>query len=89
MGICEDNDTKKNVDLETSEEVKEQETSFSKPGDNFNPKDWELPQKNGLYDPSLEKDACGVGFVVSIDGISSHKVRFFYMLSPVDKSIKG
>ena len=21
-----------------------------------------LPQKQGLYDPSLEKDACGVGF---------------------------
>lgn len=21
-----------------------------------------LPEKQGLYDPSLEKDACGVGF---------------------------
>lgn len=28
----------------------------------------------GLYDPQYEKDSCGVGYVVSIDGISSHKV---------------
>jgi len=34
-----------------------------------------LPAKQGLYDPSFETAACGVGFVVSIDGIPSHKVR--------------
>ena len=34
-----------------------------------------LPKKTGLYDPRLESEACGVGFVVSIDGIKSHKVR--------------
>lgn len=28
----------------------------------------------GLYDPQYEKDSCGVGYVVSIDGIASHKV---------------
>jgi glutamate synthase (NADH) len=33
-----------------------------------------LPNKIGLYDPILEKDACGVGFVVSIEGVSSNKV---------------
>lgn len=33
-----------------------------------------IPEKCGLYDPSLESDACGVGFVVSIDGARSHKV---------------
>jgi len=41
-----------------------------------------LPVKQGLYDPSYEKDACGVGYVVSIDGIPSNKVRVcavFYM----------
>lgn len=32
------------------------------------------PQAQGLYDPNYERDACGVGYVVSIDGISSHKV---------------
>lgn len=35
---------------------------------------WDLPPKDGLYDPELEKDACGVGFIVSIDGKSCHKV---------------
>ena len=33
-----------------------------------------LPNKIGLYDPVREKDACGVGFIVSIDGISSRKI---------------
>lgn len=35
---------------------------------------WSLPPKQALYDPTLEKDACGVGFIVSIDGKKSHKV---------------
>jgi hypothetical protein len=35
---------------------------------------WSLPQKQGLYDPALEHDACGVGFIVAIDGNRSHKV---------------
>ncbi|GIY36471.1 putative glutamate synthase [Caerostris darwini] len=33
-----------------------------------------LPLKQGLYDPKLEKDACGVGFVVNINGVASHKL---------------
>ncbi|TQS36117.1 hypothetical protein Golomagni_03442 [Golovinomyces magnicellulatus] len=33
-----------------------------------------LPVKQGLYDPSLEKDACGVGFTCNIKGIPSHKI---------------
>ncbi|KAF8441233.1 putative glutamate synthase Glt1 [Terfezia claveryi] len=33
-----------------------------------------LPLKQGLYDPELEKDACGVGFAAHIKGISSHKI---------------
>ena len=32
------------------------------------------PEKQGLYDPEYEKDACGVGYVVSIDGNASYKV---------------
>ncbi len=31
-----------------------------------------LPEKRGLYDPQLEHDACGVGFVVQINGAKSH-----------------
>ncbi|KAH8820452.1 amidophosphoribosyltransferase-like protein [Xylogone sp. PMI_703] len=33
-----------------------------------------LPVKQGLYDPSLEKDACGVGFACHIKGKASHKI---------------
>ncbi|KAI9595450.1 hypothetical protein BDF19DRAFT_385207 [Syncephalis fuscata] len=33
-----------------------------------------LPAKQGLYDPALEKDACGVGFIVNIKGQASHKL---------------
>ncbi|CCH44198.1 glutamate synthase (NADPH/NADH) [Wickerhamomyces ciferrii] len=33
-----------------------------------------LPVKQGLYDPEYEKDACGVGFVCNIKGVSSHKI---------------
>ena len=32
-----------------------------------------LPAKQGLYDPAYEKDACGVGFVVNMNGVKSHK----------------
>lgn len=28
----------------------------------------------GLYEPSFESDACGVGYVVNIDGVQSHRV---------------
>ena len=33
-----------------------------------------LPQQHGLYDPSQEKDACGVGFVAHIKGQRSHQI---------------
>ena len=32
------------------------------------------PEKQGLYDPAFEHDACGVGFVVDIKGRKSHKM---------------
>ncbi len=32
-----------------------------------------LPQKQGLYDPALEKDSCGVGFIAHIKGQPSHQ----------------
>ena len=34
----------------------------------------DAPHKQGLYDPAYEKDACGVGFVVDIQGRRSHKI---------------
>ncbi|XP_041354050.1 putative glutamate synthase [NADPH] [Gigantopelta aegis] len=33
-----------------------------------------FPPAQGLYDPQYESEACGVGFVVNIDGIKSHRV---------------
>ncbi|MBW0488414.1 hypothetical protein O181_028129 [Austropuccinia psidii MF-1] len=33
-----------------------------------------LPAPQGLYDPDLEKDACGVGFVCQIKGLPSHQL---------------
>lgn len=37
--------------------------------------DWEAPKAQGLYDPQNERDACGVGFIVAIDGRRNHKVN--------------
>ncbi|WAR06760.1 GLT1-like protein [Mya arenaria] len=34
-----------------------------------------LPKAEGLYSPEYESDACGVGFVVNIEGKRSHKHR--------------
>src|SRR5205809_5385574 len=33
-----------------------------------------FPQKQGLYDPRYEHDACGTGFVVDIEGRKSHDI---------------
>ena len=33
-----------------------------------------LPAARGLYDPSLERDSCGVGFVAHIKGQASHQI---------------
>ena len=53
----------------------------------FDEKSWKLPEAEGLYNPDLEKDACGVGFIVNIDGKKSHKVsekgRFFSVVPKI------
>lgn len=33
-----------------------------------------LPEKQGLYDPRNEHDACGVGFVAHMKGQKSHQI---------------
>ena len=33
-----------------------------------------LPAAQGLYDPSNERDACGIGFVANVKGKRSHEV---------------
>jgi len=32
------------------------------------------PEKQGLYDPQFEHDACGLGFVVNMKGVKSHQL---------------
>src|SRR5207245_2144653 len=33
-----------------------------------------FPPKQGLYDPALEKDSCGIGFIANIKGVKSHDI---------------
>ncbi len=33
-----------------------------------------FPARSGLYDPAMEKDSCGVGFVANIKGVPSHEI---------------
>ncbi|NTV75831.1 MAG: hypothetical protein HGA66_16705, partial [Holophaga sp.] len=33
-----------------------------------------LPPRQGLYDPSFEHDACGVGFVATLNREASHDI---------------
>ena len=33
-----------------------------------------LPERQGLYDPDMERDACGIGFVANIKGQKSHAI---------------
>ena len=33
-----------------------------------------VPQPSGLFDPALEKDSCGVGFIADIKGRKSHQI---------------
>jgi hypothetical protein len=50
-------------------EVEEHPLSVFPYQDTAENKSWAgtLPLKQGLYDPSLEKDACGVGFAAYVD----------------------
>jgi glutamate synthase (NADPH/NADH) large chain len=32
------------------------------------------PARHGLYDPALDKDSCGVGFIANIKGKQSHQI---------------
>ena len=33
-----------------------------------------FPKRQGLYDPELEKDSCGVGFIAHAKGVQSHNI---------------
>ncbi len=44
-----------------------------------------FPKEVGLYSPEREKDACGVGFIVNINGQRNNKV---YIVVVGGKSIR-
>lgn len=50
-----------------------QARQMKKREDAMREKQFHLPPKQGLYDPGLEKDSCGVGFIAHIKGIPSHQ----------------
>ncbi|OIW27432.1 glutamate synthase [Coniochaeta ligniaria NRRL 30616] len=70
MGLAEDFDDRQTQATAESEEYHPYEYQTENNGS------WAgaLPVKQGLYDPSLEKDACGVGFACHIKGKASHKI---------------
>ena len=47
------------------------------------------PLKQGLYDPSFEREACGVGFVVNIKGRQSHQIVKHALTVLVNLSHRG
>ena len=38
------------------------------------PKETGLPHKQGMYDPAMEHDACGFGFIANIQNVPSHEI---------------
>lgn len=48
-----------------------------------------MPGPQGLYDPTLESDACGVGFVVNINGFKSHKVSIYKLVGHLERAGVG
>src|SRR5919198_1636879 len=47
------------------------------------------PEREGLYDPAFEHDACGVGFVAQIDGTASHRVLELGLESVINVTHRG
>ncbi len=41
---------------------------------NMDKSNYGYPESRGLYDPLLEHDSCGVGFIANIKGIPSHQI---------------
>ena len=64
------------VEERAIEEIEEEPTNIYEYQNVPENKSWAgaLPMKQGLYDPELEKDACGVGFAAHIKGNVSHKI---------------
>ena len=63
-------------EVEDLEAIEEEPVNIYPYENDIENKSWAgaLPKKQGLYDPELEKDACGVGFAANIKGKPSHKI---------------
>lgn len=53
-----------------------------------------LPEKQGLYDPQFEHDACGIGFLANIKGRASHQtinqaIQILKNLAPPGRCRRG
>ena len=72
------------VEERAIEEIEEEPTNIYEYQNVPENKSWAgaLPMKQGLYDPELEKDACGVGFAAHIKGNVSHKIVIDGMYTP-------
>lgn len=70
-----DNVKERTID-EYNEEIEQEPVNIYPYENDKENKSWAgaLPKKQGLYDPELEKDACGVGFAANIKGVASHKI---------------
>lgn len=64
MGLVVEEITEQQINGEVEVEKKEEYTPYQ-PEKGYGWGD-ALPVKQGLYDPSLEKDACGVGFAAYV-----------------------
>ncbi|XP_050334422.1 uncharacterized protein LOC126762005 [Bactrocera neohumeralis] len=60
--------------ISTIQETNNKNGNLLKESSNPETNIWEAPLAQGLYDPQNEHEACGVGFIVSIDGTQSHKI---------------
>lgn len=61
--------TRDNFEREQNEITAQSDIPATKPVEH----NWR-PEAVGLYDPSLEKDSCGVGFIANIKGRKSHQI---------------
>jgi len=76
MGRVSFADNVKEASVDDIEQIEDEQYTVYEYQDGPENKSWAgaLPMKQGLYDPSLEKDACGVGFAAHIKGVPSHKI---------------
>lgn len=77
VGKSSDCSDKSSIDLGNDVEIESESDSAEQQEHEQMP--WEAPKAQGLYNPENEHEACGVGFIVAIDGKRNHKVRFVFL----------